>query len=106
MRPSFPIEMKSESDSHTIHFAHYAAKLERHLRNNGITCHDADLVIEESSVLYFEKVRAHQNSLLRILKKRQPSDLFVDSACKAIRKLLPGAQDTFGSETQVAACIR
>jgi hypothetical protein len=98
--------MKSESDSHTIHFAHYAAKLERHLRNNGITCHDADLVIEESSVLYFEKVRAHQNSLLRILKKRQPSDLFVDSACKAIRKLLPGAQDTFGSETQVAACIR
>ncbi|HJS82005.1 MAG TPA: hypothetical protein VJ742_04135, partial [Nitrososphaera sp.] len=71
--------MKSESDGHSVHFAHYAAKLERHLRNNGITCHDADLVIEESSILYFEKLRTRENSLLRLIRRREPSDLFVEA---------------------------
>ena len=98
--------MKSESDGHTIHFAHYAAKLERHLRNHGITCHDADLVIEESSVLYFEKLRARENSILKMITRRQPSDIFVESACKAIKKLLPGAQDSFGSQRAVYSCIQ
>ncbi|HKU48328.1 MAG TPA: hypothetical protein VJP79_00135 [Nitrososphaera sp.] len=97
--------MKSESDGHSVHFAHYAAKLERHLRNNGITCHDADLVIEESSVLYFEKLRSKENSLVRLIRKREPSDLFVKAANKAIKKLLPGAQDTFGSSSEIARCI-
>jgi hypothetical protein len=98
--------MKSESDGHSVHFAHYAAKLERHLRNNGITCHDADLVIEESSVLYFERLRARENSLLRLIKKHEPSELFVEAACKAIKKLLPGADSTFGSQSAVERCIR
>jgi len=98
--------MKSESDGHTIHFAHYAAKLERHLRNHGITCHDADLIIEESSVLYFEKLRSSENSLLKIVKRRQPADLFVEAAYKAIRKLMPGAQETFGSQHEIELCIR
>jgi hypothetical protein len=98
--------MKSESDGHSVHFAHYAAKLERHLRNNGITCHDADLVIEESSILYFEKLRARENSLLRLIRRRDPSDLFVEAACKAIKKLLPGADGTFGSQGAVERCIR
>jgi hypothetical protein len=98
--------MKSESDGHSIHFAHYAAKLERHLTSNGITCRDADLVIEESSVLYFEKLRSKENSLLKLVRRRDPSDLFVESACKAIKKLLPGAQDSFGSESEIKRCIR
>jgi hypothetical protein len=98
--------MKSESDGHSVHFAHYAAKLERHLRNNGITCHDADLVIEESSVLYFEKLRAKEGSLFRLIRRQDPADLFVEAACKAIKKLLPGAQDTFGSSGEVNRCIR
>jgi hypothetical protein len=98
--------MKSESDGHTVHFAHYAAKLERHLTNHGITCRDADLIIEESSVLYFEKLRSMEHSLLGIIRRRQPSELFVESACKAIRKLLPGVQDSFGSQSEVKRCIR
>lgn len=98
--------MKSESDGHSVHFAHYAAKLERHLRNNGITCHDADLIIEESSVLYFERLRAYEKSLFRLVKKQDPADLFVESACRAIRKLLPTAQHSFGSEREVKECIR
>ena len=98
--------MKSESDGHTIHFAHYAAKLERHLRNHGITCHDADLIIEESSVLYFEKLRSRDSSLLKFIKRHKPADLFVEAAYKAIRKLLPGAQNSFGSQREIALCIR
>ncbi|MGI0037031.1 MAG: hypothetical protein ACRD99_01575 [Nitrososphaera sp.] len=98
--------MKSESDGHSVHFAHYAAKLERHLTNHGITCRDADLVIEESSILYFEKLRARENSLLRLLRRREPADLFVEAACRAIKKLLPGAQNSFGSAVEVNRCIR
>ena len=98
--------MKSESDGHSVHFAHYAAKLERHLRNNGITCHDADLIIEESSVLFFEKLRSSESSLLKLIRRRVPADFFVEAAFKAIEKLLPGAHKTFGSQSEIERCIR
>lgn len=98
--------MKSESDGHSVHFAHYAAKLERHLRNHGITCRDADMVIEESSILYFEKLRGRESSLFRLIRRQDPADLFIEAACKAIKKLMPGAQDTFGSTVEVNRCIR
>ena len=98
--------MNSESDAHSVHFSHYAAKFERHLTSNGISCHDADLIIEESSVLYFERLRSGENRLLKFLKKQEPGDLFVEAACKAIKKLLPEAQDTFGSQKQIEHCIR
>ena len=98
--------MNTESDGHSVHFSHYAAKLERHLLNHGISCHDADLIIEESSVLYFERLRADDGSLLRFLRKKDPSELFVESACKAIKKLLPGAQSSYGARRQIEQCIR
>ncbi len=44
-----------KDDAYSTHFAHYADKLERHLRTNGIPCHDADVIIEESSEYYFGK---------------------------------------------------
>jgi hypothetical protein len=73
---------------------------------NGISCHDADLIIEESSVLYFERLRSAESRVMKFLRKQNPADLFVDSACKAIKKLLPEAQSTFGSRVQVQQCIR
>ena len=97
--------MNSESDAHSVHFAHYAAKFERHLRNNGISCHDADLIIEESSVLYFSRLKGGENRIVRFIKKQEPAQMFVESACKAIKKLLPGAQDTFGSYSEIERCI-
>lgn len=97
--------MNGDSDAHSVHFAHYAAKFERHLRNNGISCHDADLIIEESSVLYFARLRTGDNRILKFLKKQEPSEMFAESAFEAVKKLLPGAQDSFGSYSEIERCI-
>jgi hypothetical protein len=93
-------------DGYSIHFAHYAGKLERHLRNNGISCHDADLIIEESSELYFEKLHSAANKLSKLLRKHDPAQLFAESATKAIERHLPEAKNTFGSYGEIARCIR
>ena len=92
-------------DGHSIHFAHYAGKLERHLSKNGISCHDADLIIEESSVLYFGKLYSSESKLSK-LRKHDPAQLFAESATKAIELHLPEAKDTFGSFGEIAKCIR
>jgi hypothetical protein len=97
---------EAQGDGYSIHFAHYAGKLERHLRNNGISCHDADLIIEESSELYFEKLHSSENKLSKLLRKHDAAQLFAESAAKAIERHLPEAKDTFGSYGEIAKCIK
>jgi hypothetical protein len=92
-------------DSYSVHFAHYAAKLEQYLTKNGISCHDTDLIIEESSVLYFEKLRSTENRIFKFVRKHNAAQLFADSARKAIERHIPEAKGTFGSYGEIARCI-
>lgn len=94
-----------DGNPYSVHFAQYAGKLERHLRKNGISCDDADRIIEESSAIYFEKLESSGRKLFRPLKKQDPADIFVDSAYKAIGIYLPEAKNTFGSAGEIAKAI-
>jgi hypothetical protein len=97
---------EAHEDGYSIHFAHYASKLEQYLRKNGISCHDADLIIEESSVLYFEKLHSSGSKISKLLRKHDPAQVFAESATKAIERHLPEAKNTFGSYSEIAKCIR
>lgn len=94
-----------DENPYSVHFAHFAAKLEQHLRKNGVSCNDADMIIEESSAMYFEKL-GPSNKLFKFLKKQDPARVFVDSARKAIAARLPEATDTFGSPAELAKAVR
>ena len=91
--------------SYSIYFAQYAGKLEKHLRTNGISCNDADTIIEESSEYYFENLHPQGNKFIKLLRKHDPAELFVESAARAIQMHLPEAKDTFGSYDEIAKCI-
>lgn len=95
-----------DDNPYSVHFAHFASKLEQHLRKNGISCDDADAIIEESSALYFEKLSSSTNKLLKAFKKQDPADVFVDSAHRAIERHLPEAKDTFGSSSEIYKIVR
>ena len=94
-----------DENPYSVHFAHFAAKLEQHLRKNGVSCNDADMIIEESSALYFQKL-GPSNKLFKLLKKQDPARVFVDSARKAIATRLPEATGTFGSQVELARAVR
>lgn len=93
-----------DENPYSVHFARFAAKLEQHLRKNGVSCNDADMIIEESSALYFEKL-GPSNSFFKLLKKQDPARVFIDSARKAIAARLPEAIDTFGSQVEIARAV-
>lgn len=93
-------------DGYSVHFARYAGRLEQYLRKNGISCHDADIIIEESSVLYFEKIHSPEKFFSKLVKKHDPGQLFVESACKALERHVPEAKGTFGSAGEIAKCIK
>lgn len=93
-----------DDNPYSVHFAHFAAKLEQHLRKNGVSCNDADMIIEESSSLYFEKFSS-PGKFLRFLKKDNPEGVFIDSAQKAIAARLPEAVGTFGSKAEIARAV-
>jgi hypothetical protein len=97
---------EAHGDEYSIHFAHYAGKLEQHLRKNGISCRDADTIIEESSVIYFEKLHSPENKFFKLVRKNDPAQLFAESAARAIERHLPEAKGTFGSFSEIAECIR
>jgi hypothetical protein len=97
---------EAHRDGYSIHFAHYAGKLEQHLRKNGISCHDADIIIEESSELYFEKLHSPENKFFSFVKKNDPAHLFAESAARAIGRHLPEAKATFGSYGEIVKCIK
>ncbi|MFL6411490.1 MAG: hypothetical protein ACJ71K_09650 [Nitrososphaeraceae archaeon] len=50
------IVIEHDNNSYSMHFARFASSLETYLLKYGVTCHDADMIIEESSILYFEKL--------------------------------------------------
>lgn len=98
--------MAEARDGYSIHFAHYAGKLEEHLRKNGISCRDADTIIEESSELYFEKLHSPENKFFKRIRKNDPAQLFAESAARAIERHLPGAKTSFGSYSEIVKCIK
>ena len=102
----FGIMAEARWDEYSVHFGHYAGKLEQHLRRNGISCHDADAIIEESSELYFEKLQSAEAKFFKLMKKRDPARLFAESAARAIERHLPEAKGTFGSYGEIAKCIK
>ncbi len=106
MSALFFVMARAHGDGYSIHFAHYAGKLEWHLRNHGISCHDADLIIEESSVLYFEKLHSSGNKISKLIRKHDAAHLFAESATKVIQRHLPEAKDAFGSYGEITKCIR
>lgn len=95
-----------DTDTYSVHFARFAAKLEAHLLKYGVACSDADMIIEESSVLYFERLKSPTKKLFKLIKKQEPAKVFVDSAYKAIEKHIPEAKQTFGSYGEISNCIR
>ena len=95
-----------DSSAYSVHFAHCAGKLEAHLLKFGVTCADADSIIEESSVIYFEKVGSTAKKILKFVRKEDPTKVFVDSAYKAIEKHIPEARGTFGSYSELTKCIQ
>jgi hypothetical protein len=97
---------EAHGDRYSVYFAHYAGKLEEHLRKNGISCRDADTIIEESSELYFEKIHSPENKLFKLVRRHDPAQLFAESAAKAIERHLPEAKATFGSYSEIVKCIK
>lgn len=95
-----------EGGAYSVHFAHFAAKLEAHLLRFGVTCSDADSIIEESSVIYFEKLGSAKKKFLKIVRKQDPAKVFVDSAFKAIERHIPEAKTSFGSYVELSKCIQ
>jgi hypothetical protein len=89
-----------------VHFAHCAGKLEAHLLKFGVTCADADSIIEESSIIYFEKLGSTTKKILKFVRKEDPTKVFVDSAYKAIERHIPEAKNTFGSHSELTKCIQ
>ncbi|HZC88124.1 MAG TPA: hypothetical protein VE199_00780 [Nitrososphaera sp.] len=92
-------------DGYSIDFVHYASKLEQHLRKNGISCHDADIIIEESSVIYFGNMCSSDSKLFKVIGKHRLAHLFAKSAVRAIEKHLPEAKNSFGSYHEIMRCI-
>ena len=92
-------------DGYSIDFVHYASKLEQHLRKNGISCHDADIIIEESSINYFGNSCSRASKLFKLVSKHRLAQLFAESAARAIEKHLPEAKNSFGSYREIMRCI-
>ena len=94
-----------DNDPYSVFFARFASKLEAHLIKYGVACADADMIIEESSMLYFRKLNSPTKRLFKLLKKQDPAKLFIDSACEIIERLIPEAKQSFGSYNEIAKCI-
>jgi hypothetical protein len=41
-----------------------------------------------------------------MVRRHDPAQLFVESACRAIERHLPEAKGTFGSQGEITRCIR
>jgi hypothetical protein len=94
-----------DNDPYSVLFARFASKLETHLLKYGVACGDADMIIEESSILYFGNVSTPTKKLFKLLKRQDPAKLFIDSACQIIERLIPEARKSFGSYNEISKCI-
>jgi hypothetical protein len=95
-----------DQDTYSVHFARFAAKLEKHLLNHGIACSEADVIIEDSSTIFFDKLNNPKKSLMKLFKKQDPMSLFIESASESLQKHIPEAQKTFGSYRAIEDCLR
>jgi hypothetical protein len=93
------------NDPYSVLFAQFASKLESHLLKHGVACVDADMIIEESSILYFRKLESSKKKLFNLFKRQDPETVFIDSACQVIGRLVPEAKQNFGSYNEVSKCI-
>ena len=57
------------------------ASSEAHLIKHGVPCSDADIIIEESSVLYFERLRSPKK-LFNSIKKQAAIKIFLEAAAR------------------------
>ena len=95
-----------DQDTYSVHFARFAAKLERHLLNHGVSCSEADIIIEDSSTIFFDKLNKPKKAFLKLFKKQDPMSLFIESASRAIQKHIPEAQKSFGSYNAIEDCLK
>jgi hypothetical protein len=95
-----------DQDTYSVHFARFATKLEKHLLNQGIACSEADVIIEDSSTIFFDKLNNPKKSFMKLFKKQDPMSLFIESASEALQKHIPEAQKTFGSFRAIEDCLR
>lgn len=95
-----------DQDTYSVHFARFAAKLEKHLLNHGVDCSEADVIIEDSSTIFFDKLNNPKKSLMKLFKKQDPMSLFIESASESLQKHIPEAQKTFGSYRAIEDCLR
>ena len=93
------------NDPYSVLFSQLASKLESHLLKYGVACADADMIIEESSILYFRKLNSSKKKLFKLLKRQNPETIFIDSACQVIGRLIPEAKQNFGSYNEISKCI-
>ena len=93
------------NDPYSVLFAQFASKLESHLVKHGVACVDADMIIEESSILYFRKLESSKKKLFELFKRQDPETVFIDSACQVMGRLIPEAKQNFGSYNEVSKCI-
>ena len=93
------------NDPYSVLFAQFASKLESHLVKHGVACVDADMIIEESSILYFRKLESYKKKLFKLFKRQDPETVFIDSACQVMGRLIPEAKQNFGSYNEVSKCI-
>jgi hypothetical protein len=63
------------------------------------------MIIEESSILYFEKLNSPTKKFFKLVKRQEPAMIFIESASKAIGKYIPEANHTFGSFEEISKCI-
>ena len=94
-----------DQDTYSVHFARFAAKLEKHLLNHGVACSKADVIIEDSSTIFFDKLNNPKKSLMKLFKKQDPMSLFIESASESLQKHIPEAQKTFGSYKAIEDCL-
>ena len=96
---------KFDNDPYSVLFAQLACKLETHLLKHGVACSDADMIIEEISILYFGKLNSPIKKLFKLPKRQDPAKLFIDSACQIIARIIPEARKSFGSYNEISKCI-
>lgn len=94
-----------DQETYSVHFARFASKFEKHLLNHGVSCSEADIIIEDSSTIFFDRLNKPKKTFLKLFKKEDPMSLFIESASHAVQKHLPEAQKSFGSYKAIEDCL-
>lgn len=71
-----------------------------------MSCSEADVIIEDSSTVFFDKLNKPKKAFMKLFKKQDPMSLFIESAGEALQKHIPEAQKTFGSYRAIEDCLK